>query len=221
MAEIERIFDSDRSTRTIDEPTDPLLLSQEEYRRNDQACRHAACELSRIPDAHLSWDAASWHISKELAEHLDEINSTAETDGVPIIKTMPLPAGAQFLNVIESVFSGMARAIIHNSDYPWPSLRLKPSTAHRTRNAHFRKHPQRAGKRFGAKSVSRVSLRKNIIAKIRCTCFRSKEEIDLRLESPERVVDMTGGSSEHALETYFQLNRCISERSCCLIMMLA
>ena len=25
--------------------------------------------------------------------------------------------GAQFLNVIESVFSGMARAIIHNSDY--------------------------------------------------------------------------------------------------------
>jgi len=30
---------------------------------------------------------------------------------------VPLPAGAQFLNVIESVFSGMARAIIHNSDY--------------------------------------------------------------------------------------------------------
>jgi hypothetical protein len=26
-------------------------------------------------------------------------------------------SGAQFLNVIESVFSGMARAIIHNSDY--------------------------------------------------------------------------------------------------------
>ena len=29
----------------------------------------------------------------------------------------PLPSCAQFLNVIESVFSGMARAIIHNSDY--------------------------------------------------------------------------------------------------------
>jgi hypothetical protein len=29
----------------------------------------------------------------------------------------PLPTRAQFLNVIESVFSGMARAIIHNSDY--------------------------------------------------------------------------------------------------------
>jgi hypothetical protein len=30
---------------------------------------------------------------------------------------MLLPAQAQFLNVIESVFSGMARAVIHNSDY--------------------------------------------------------------------------------------------------------
>jgi hypothetical protein len=30
---------------------------------------------------------------------------------------MPLPSGAQFLNVIESVFSGMSRAILHNSDY--------------------------------------------------------------------------------------------------------
>src|ERR1700722_2787875 len=29
--------------------------------------------------------------------------------------TAPLPAGAQFLNVIESVFSGMSRAVIHNS----------------------------------------------------------------------------------------------------------
>ena len=38
-------------------------------------------------------------------------------EGGPLIETSPLPAGAQFLNVIESVFSGMARAIIHNSDY--------------------------------------------------------------------------------------------------------
>jgi len=34
------------------------------------------------------------------------------------LELAPLPASAQFLNVIESVFSGMARAIIHNSDYP-------------------------------------------------------------------------------------------------------
>lgn len=31
--------------------------------------------------------------------------------------TAPLPKRAQFLNVIESVFSGMARAVIQNSDY--------------------------------------------------------------------------------------------------------
>ena len=98
---------------------------------------------------YLSWDAASWHISKELAEHLDEINSTAETDGVPIIKTMPLPAGAQFLNVIESVFSGMARAIIHNSDYPSAIAATEAIDRYiEARNAHFRKHPQRAGKKI-------------------------------------------------------------------------
>lgn len=98
---------------------------------------------------YLSWDAASWHISKELAEHLDEINLTAETDGAPVIKTIPLPAGAQFLNVIESVFSGMARAIIHNSDYPSVIAATEAIDRHiEERNAHFRKHPQRAGKKI-------------------------------------------------------------------------
>ena len=67
---------------------------------------------------YLSWDAASWHISRKLVSHLSSINERAARDGCPIVKTAPLPAGSQFLNVIESVFSGMARAIIHNSDYP-------------------------------------------------------------------------------------------------------
>ena len=98
---------------------------------------------------YLSWDAASWHVSKELAEHLDKINLTAGTDGAPIIKTMPLPAGAQFLNVIESVFSGMARAIIHNSDYPSAIAATEAIDRYiETRNAHFRKHLQRAGKKI-------------------------------------------------------------------------
>ena len=64
---------------------------------------------------YLSWDAASWHISKELYKRIDLHNATAER---PAIETAPLPSGAQFLNVIESVFSGMARAIIHNSELP-------------------------------------------------------------------------------------------------------
>jgi len=66
---------------------------------------------------YLSWDAASWHISRRLGEHIEEHNATAGSKCRPLVETAPLPAGAQFLNVIESVFSGMARAIIHNSDY--------------------------------------------------------------------------------------------------------
>jgi transposase len=65
----------------------------------------------------LSWDAASWHISKKLMSTIEEENLKSATLGGPIVKTSPLPAGAQFLNVIESVFSGMSRAIIHNSNY--------------------------------------------------------------------------------------------------------
>ena len=65
---------------------------------------------------YLSWDAASWHISKKLFERIDTHNAGIGSNG-PQIDTAPLPARAQFLNVIESVFSGMARAIIHNSNY--------------------------------------------------------------------------------------------------------
>lgn len=98
---------------------------------------------------YLSWDAASWHISKDLAQHLEKLNSMAETEGAPLIKTMPLPAGAQFLNVIESVFSGMARAIIHNSDYPSVVSAIEAIDRYiEERNAHFRKHPQRAGNKI-------------------------------------------------------------------------
>jgi transposase len=68
---------------------------------------------------YLSWDAASWHVSAKLHERVSEVNSAARTDpgAAPVVKLMPLPASAQFLNVIESVFSGMAKAILHNSDY--------------------------------------------------------------------------------------------------------
>jgi hypothetical protein len=45
------------------------------------------------------------------------LNDRASRDRRPRIETLPLPTSAQFLNVIESVFSGMARAVLHNSDY--------------------------------------------------------------------------------------------------------
>jgi hypothetical protein len=47
---------------------------------------------------------------------VDEINQAAyrAEHKTPVAELAPLPSSAQFLNVIESVFSGRARAIIHN-----------------------------------------------------------------------------------------------------------
>ena len=95
---------------------------------------------------YLSWDAASWHISKQLVAHLNEINEQAERDGSPNVKTAPLPAGAQFLNVIESVFSGMAKAVVHNSDYPSvEAAKVAINRYFKDRNEHFSQYPKRAG----------------------------------------------------------------------------
>ena len=57
---------------------------------------------------------------------------------------------AQFLNVIESVFSGMARAIIHNSDYK--SVDEAKAAIDRyfaERNDYFRQPPTRPQKNWG------------------------------------------------------------------------
>jgi hypothetical protein len=100
---------------------------------------------------YLSWDAASWHISKKLFERIDTHNAGIGSNG-PQIDTAPLPARAQFLNVIESVFSGMARAIIHNSNYG--SVDEAKAAIDRyfcERNAHFKSNPRRAGGKLWGK----------------------------------------------------------------------
>jgi hypothetical protein len=69
--------------------------------------------------------------------------------GCPQVKLVPLPSSAQFLNVIESVFSGMARAIIHNSDFP--SLEAAKDAIDKyfaDRNEQFSKFPKRAGQKI-------------------------------------------------------------------------
>ena len=63
------------------------------------------------------WIEKTLHSSEQLLDHVEFLNGWAAHDGAPHIEILPLPAQAQFLNVIESVFSGMARAVIHNSDY--------------------------------------------------------------------------------------------------------
>ena len=110
---------------------------------------------------YLSWDAASWHASKKLQERVDEINSSSFKQKVKstIVKLAPLPSGAQFLNVIESVFSGMAKAIIHNSDYQ--SVQECKSAIDRyylKRNEYFNKHPKRAGNKIWGKERVKVSF---------------------------------------------------------------
>ena len=98
---------------------------------------------------YLSWDAASWHISKKLYTKIDENNISAEINGGPIVETVPLPARAQFLNVIESIFSGMARAIIHNSDYQSVDQAKSAIDLYfEKRNAHFKANPKRAGNKI-------------------------------------------------------------------------
>jgi hypothetical protein len=100
----------------------------------------------------LSWDAASWHISKKLQRHIDDNNKSCSSTGNPIVETAPLPASAQFLNVIESVFSGMARAIIHHSNYG--SVEAAKEAIDRyfaERNEKFLKNPRRAGKKIWGK----------------------------------------------------------------------
>ena len=101
---------------------------------------------------YLSWDAASWHISKSLHQHVEKHNAAILGGNGPTVEAAPLPAGAQFLNVIELVFSGMARSIIHNSDYK--TLDDAKAAIDRyfvERNAHFTLHPKRAGKKIWGK----------------------------------------------------------------------
>ena len=65
------------------------------------------------------------------------------------VELAPLPASAQFLNVIESVFTGMARAIIHNSNYGSVDEAMAAIDRYfAERNEHFQTYPKRAGKKI-------------------------------------------------------------------------
>jgi hypothetical protein len=51
-------------------------------------------------------------------EWLDAFNVETTSSGFgPTIHLVPLPTSSQFLDVIEAVFSGMKKAVIHHSDY--------------------------------------------------------------------------------------------------------
>ncbi len=105
---------------------------------------------------YLSWDAASWHASKALYENVKKANGQERRNkfNTPLIKLAPLPSCAQFLNVIESVFSGMARAIIHNSDYrSVDDCKNAIDRYFEERNENYKKNPKRAGNKIWGKEL--------------------------------------------------------------------
>jgi hypothetical protein len=106
-------------------------------------------EYRDVRKLYLSWDAASWHKSQKLNNFIAEHNFLAGSQQLPTIELVALPANAQFLNVIESVFSGMARAIIHNSDYgSVDAAKHAIDLYFAERNNHFLQSPRRAGKKI-------------------------------------------------------------------------
>jgi len=121
---------------------------------NDQGC------------IYFSWDSASWHASKKLYEKVEKVNRAKyrQKNKTPIVKLAPLPTGAQFLNVIESVFSGMAKAVLHNSDYQSVSECRKAIDLYFSeRNRNFINNPKRAGKKiWGDELVKPVFKESNI-----------------------------------------------------------
>jgi len=110
---------------------------------------------------YFSWDAASWHASKKLYKKVEEVNNSEyrKNHRTPIVELAPLPSCAQFLNVIESVFSGMAKAIIHNSDYASVEECKKAIDLYFTeRNQHFKENPKRAGNKIWGEEITKAEF---------------------------------------------------------------
>lgn len=113
---------------------------------------------------YLSWDSASWHASKKLYRYIDEVNNpNLKTDKkCPLVELAPLPSSAQFLNVIESVFSGMSKAVIHNSDYASVAeCKAAIDRYFSDRNIHFKENPKRAGNKIWGKERVPPVFREN------------------------------------------------------------
>lgn len=121
-------------------------------------------EYAGMDTLYLSWDAASWHLSNGFEARVAEVNAMKQSHpDTPRIELAPLPSCAQFLNVIESVFSGMARAIIHNSDYQSVEVAMQAIDRYfKERNEAFRENPRRAGKKiWGHERVAPVFTESN------------------------------------------------------------
>jgi transposase len=99
---------------------------------------------------YITWDSASWHRSNVLVSWLDAFNiETLRCGNGPLIYLVPLPTSSQFLDVIEAVFSGMKKAVIHHSNYQSEQTMKEAISRHfEERNAYFLANPRRAGQKI-------------------------------------------------------------------------
>jgi hypothetical protein len=130
---------------------------------------------------YISWDCASWHGSKLLKDHLTEINTKdyRTANNTPTVLLAPLPSSAQYLNVIESVFSGMAKSVIHNSDYDsleecWTGI----DRYFKERNQCDIENPKKAGKKIWGKEIVIPELNEANNCKTRLRLVKMKTSVN-------------------------------------------
>jgi transposase len=144
-------------TAALELSTNQLTHFYSDKKNTDEMIKLIDILLKQYSDRrclYLSWDAASWHISAKLVERVSELNAIATHERKPLVKLAPLPSSAQFLNVIESVFSGMAKSVIHNSDYQSVDECKKAIDDYfAERNAFYKQNPRRAGNKIWGNEV--------------------------------------------------------------------
>lgn len=110
-----------------------------------------AIDYADSPAIFMTWDAISVHGSKAVMDWIAAHNEAATG---PHIEVVPLPSKSQFLNVIESVFGGMKKAVICNSDYATPYEMQEAIVRHfEERNQYYLDNPKRAGNKIWDKQA--------------------------------------------------------------------
>jgi transposase len=106
-------------------------------------------DYSLCPNIFLTWDATAFHNSHSLLAWINQHNKQAQQQSKPLVEVVPLPSRAQFLNVIEAIFSGMKKAVIKNSDYPSANAMKEAIDAYFIeRNRFFLMNPKRVGNKI-------------------------------------------------------------------------
>ncbi|MBF0646401.1 IS630 family transposase [Desulfuromonas acetoxidans] len=102
----------------------------------------------------LTWDSLSSHSAKEVNEWIETANANSKRDSTPKVNVYPLPSNAQFLNVVESTFRNIRKAVIYNSDYQSvEEMQRAISRYLNERNAYFLENPRRAGNKIWDKEL--------------------------------------------------------------------